>query len=46
MASVTIRDLDDDVGIGTRIRRRFAGADIDDLELPPRDEMPRAPELG
>lgn len=32
--------------LGTRIRRRFAGLDADALELPARDEPPRAADLG
>lgn len=29
-------------GLGSRIHARFAGLDTSDLELPPRDELPRA----
>ncbi|GAB22713.1 hypothetical protein GOPIP_031_03350 [Gordonia polyisoprenivorans NBRC 16320 = JCM 10675] len=36
---------DDGIGMGTRIRRRFSGADIDGVEMPPRNESPRAPDL-
>jgi plasmid stability protein len=79
VATLTIRDLDDDLkarlriraaehgrsmeaevrellrqvlaprpagqGLGTRIHRRFAALDVDGLDLPPRDEAPRAADL-
>jgi plasmid stability protein len=78
MATLTVRNLDDDLktrlrvraaqngrsmeaeareivraslmtqprtGLGTRIHNRFAGLGLDELELPPRDEVPRVPDL-
>lgn len=33
-------------GVGSRIHERFAGLDADELELAPRDEAPRAADLG
>lgn len=33
-------------GLGTMIHSRFVGLGLDDLELPPRDELPRAPDLA
>ncbi len=33
-------------GLGTRIHNRFAGLGLDELELPPRDEPPRVPDLA
>ncbi|MFW0796947.1 plasmid stabilization protein [Gordonia sp. CPCC 205515] len=35
----------DEVGMGTRIRRRFAGSDTDALELPERRDMPQVAEV-
>lgn len=32
--------------VGTWIHERFAGLGLDELELPPRTELPRAPDLG
>jgi antitoxin FitA len=32
-------------GLGTRGHNRFAGLGLDELELPPRDEVPRMPDL-
>ena len=37
---------DTDGRLGSRIRARFAGLTGDALELPPRDEVPRAADLG
>lgn len=33
-------------GLGTRIHNRFAGLGLDELEVPSRDELPRAPEFA
>jgi plasmid stability protein len=33
-------------GLGTRIHNRFAGVGLDELEIPPREELPRAPEFA
>lgn len=33
-------------GLGTRIHNRFAGLGLDELEIPPRDELPRAPDFA
>jgi plasmid stability protein len=32
--------------VGSWIRRRFEGLGLDELEIPPRTELPRAPDLG
>jgi plasmid stability protein len=32
-------------GLGTLIHNRFAGLGLDELELPPRNELPRVPDL-
>ncbi len=32
--------------VGTWIHARFAGLRLDELKLPPRVELPRAPDLG
>jgi antitoxin FitA len=34
------------LGLGTRIHTRFAGLGLDELEVPPRDEIPRAPDFA
>lgn len=33
-------------GLGTWIHERFAGLGLDELELPARDELPRAADFG
>ena len=33
-------------GLGTRIHNRFAGLGLDELEIGPRDEFPRAPDFA
>ena len=33
-------------GLGTRIHNRFAGLGLDELEIRPRDELPRAPDFA
>lgn len=33
-------------GLGTRIHDRFAGLGLDELEIPPRDELPRVPDIA
>jgi plasmid stability protein len=40
--------LEDQQGreVGTWIRQRFEGLGLDELEIPPRSELPRAPDLG
>ncbi len=35
----------EDVGVGTRIRRRFDGVDVGDLDLPARTDAPGAANL-
>ncbi|MDA8069678.1 MAG: plasmid stabilization protein [Actinomycetota bacterium] len=32
-------------GLGTMIHKRFAGLGLHDLEFPPREELPRAPDF-
>jgi plasmid stability protein len=32
--------------LGTQIHERFAGLGLDSLEVPPRDETPRTPDLA
>jgi antitoxin FitA len=79
MATLTVRNLDDDLkarlrvraarngrsmeaeareilraslrtqprtGLGTRIHSRFAGLGLDEVAIPPRDELPRAPDFA
>lgn len=79
MATLTVRNLDDDLkarlrvraaqngrsmeaeareilrasltaqprtGLGTRIHNRFAGLGLDELEMPERGELPRAPDFA
>jgi antitoxin FitA len=33
-------------GVGTQIHNRFAGLGLDQLDLQPRDELPRAPDFA
>jgi antitoxin FitA len=33
-------------GLGTQIHNRFAGLGLDELEIAPRDELPRAPDFA
>lgn len=33
-------------GLGTEIRKRFAGLGLDEVEIPPRDDLPRAPKFA
>jgi len=33
-------------GLGSRIHSRFAGLGLDELEIQPRDELPRAPDFA
>jgi plasmid stability protein len=33
-------------GLGTRIHERFAGLGLDELEIPSREERPRAPDFA
>jgi plasmid stability protein len=35
-----------DLKVGSWIRKRFEGLGLDDLEIPPRTELPRVPDLG
>ncbi len=33
-------------GLGTQIHNRFAGLGLDEIVIPPRDELPRAPDFA
>lgn len=33
-------------GLGSRIHDRFSGLGLDELEIPPRDELPRTPDIA
>jgi plasmid stability protein len=33
-------------GLGTQIHNRFAGLGLDEIAVPPRDELPRAPDFA